>query len=82
VRREGKGGLDNAALTCVRTGRQIRSQWLLGVPVGREGVYDTVKQAIQDLIALDLERIKGELVAVRADIKAVDSRVGTLKTRG
>jgi hypothetical protein len=52
------------------------------VPVGREGVYDTVKQAIQDLIALDLERIKGELVAVRADIKAVDSRVGTLKTRG
>jgi hypothetical protein len=27
-----------------------------------KGVYDTVKQAIQDLIAPDLEHIKGELL--------------------
>lgn len=46
-----------------------------------KGVHDTVKQAIQDLIAPDLERIKGELVTVRAEIKAVDARVGTLEKR-
>jgi hypothetical protein len=52
-----------------------------GLPVGRQGLYESVKRAIQDLIAPDLERIKGELVAVRAEIKAVDSRVGTLEKR-
>ncbi len=42
-------------------------------------VYETVKQAIQDVIAPDLERIKGELVAVRAELKAMDDRITSLR---
>ena len=57
-----------------------------------KGMYDTVKQAIQDLIAPDLERIKGELVGLRAEVsslrhemqagfRSVDDRIDTLKER-
>ena len=38
-------------------------------------MYDAVKQAIQDLIAPDLERIKGQLTGVDARISALDKRV-------
>src|ERR1043166_9741515 len=40
-----------------------------------KGVYETVKQAIQDLIAPDLERIKGQLTGVDARIGALEKRV-------
>jgi hypothetical protein len=50
-----------------------------------KGMYDTVKQAIQDLIAPDLERIKGQLTGVEARIgafeKGVDARIGALEKR-
>ena len=48
-----------------------------------KGMYDTVKQAIQDLIAPDLERIKGQLTGVDARIsafeKSVDARISALE---
>jgi hypothetical protein len=48
-----------------------------------KGMYDTVKQAIQDLIAPDLERIKGQLTGVDARIsafeKGVDTRISALE---
>jgi predicted nucleic acid-binding Zn-ribbon protein len=34
-----------------------------------------VKQVIQDLIAPELERIKGELAGMRAEMKAMEKRV-------
>lgn len=36
-----------------------------------KGVYETVKQAIQDVIAPELERIKSEMVGMRAKINGV-----------
>ncbi len=55
-----------------------------------KGIYETVKQAIQDVVAPDLERIKGqlagarselkaELTAVRGEVKAVDDRIASLR---
>jgi chromosome segregation ATPase len=46
-----------------------------------KGMYDTVKQAIQDLITLDLERIKGQLTGVDARISALDKRMDSLEKR-
>jgi chromosome segregation ATPase len=46
-----------------------------------KGMYDTVKQAIQDLIAPDLERIKGQLTGVDARISALDKRMDSLEKR-
>lgn len=40
-----------------------------------KGVYDTVKQAIQDLIVPDLERIRGQLTALDARINSLEKRV-------
>lgn len=40
-----------------------------------KGIYDTVKQAIQDVVAPDLERIKGQLTGVDARLGAVEKRV-------
>jgi chromosome segregation ATPase len=40
-----------------------------------KGVYDTVTQAIQDLIAPDLERIKGQLTGLDARINSLEKRV-------
>ena len=65
--------------------------WADGV-MAAKGMYETVKQAIQDLIAPDLERIKGELAgvrtelraeltAVRAELKAINDPIDTLKER-
>ena len=39
------------------------------------GTYDTVKQAIQDLIAPELERIKGQLSGLDARIGALDTKL-------
>jgi predicted nuclease with TOPRIM domain len=51
-------------------------------------MYETVKQAIQDLIAPDLERIKGQLTgldarvdAVRTEVAAVRAEVAALEKR-
>jgi prefoldin subunit 5 len=50
-----------------------------------KGMYETVKQAIQDLIAPDLERIKGQLTGVDARINAlergIDARMSALEKR-
>ena len=53
-----------------------------------KGMYETVKQAIQDLIAPDLERIKGQLTgldarvdAVRTEVAAVRAEVAALERR-
>ncbi len=53
-----------------------------------KGMYETVKQAIQDLIAPDLERIKGQLTgldarvdAVRTEVAAVRAEVASLEKR-
>jgi hypothetical protein len=46
-----------------------------------KGMYETVKQAIQDLIAPDLERLKGQLIGVDARISAVDARIAALEKR-
>ena len=40
-----------------------------------KGVYETVKQAIQDVIAPDLERIKGQLTGLHARISGLEKRV-------
>ena len=67
-------------------------RWWADRIMAANGMYDTVKQAIQDLIAPDLERIKGELAgvrtelraeltAVRAELKAINDRIDTLKER-
>jgi chromosome segregation ATPase len=45
-----------------------------------KGVYETVKQAIQDLITPDLERIKAELVALRRDIGALGAEIKAVGT--
>ena len=42
------------------------------------GVYETVKQAIQDVIAPDLERIKGQLTGVDGRLAGVDVRISAL----
>ena len=46
-----------------------------------KGMYDTVKQAIQDVIAPDLERIKGQLTGLDARISALDKRIDSLEKR-
>jgi hypothetical protein len=46
-----------------------------------KGLYETVKQAIQDVIAPDLERIKGELVGARGELKGLDARIGSIEKR-
>ncbi len=40
-------------------------------------VYQAVKQAIQDLVAPQLESLKGELGAVRVDIQRVEEKLTT-----
>jgi prefoldin subunit 5 len=40
-----------------------------------KGVYDTVEQAIQDLIPPDLERLKGQLTGLDARINSLEKRV-------
>ena len=44
-----------------------------------KGTYETVKQAIQDVIAPDLERIKGQIVALEATVGAVDVKLEALR---
>ena len=46
-----------------------------------KGMYETVKQAIQDLIAPDLEHIKGQLTGVDARIGALDKRIDGVDKR-
>jgi chromosome segregation ATPase len=46
-----------------------------------KGPYSAVKQVIQDLIAPELESIKGELAGVRAELKAVDKRIDSIEKR-
>jgi hypothetical protein len=46
-----------------------------------KGMYENVKQAIQELIAPDLERIKGQLTGVDVRIGALDKRIDSLEKR-
>src|SRR5262245_60237069 len=44
-------------------------------------MYETVKQAIQDVVAPDLERIKGEITAIReGDIAGLRAELGAVRT--
>ena len=42
-------------------------------------IYQSVKQAMQDLIAPQLESLKGEIGAVRGEIGAARGEIGTLR---
>jgi chromosome segregation ATPase len=44
-------------------------------------VYETVKQAIGDVLAPQLEEIKGELKAVRSEIARVDAKIDKVDTK-
>lgn len=46
-----------------------------------KNTYDTVKQAFQDVIAPQLAEIKGELSAVRAEIRRIDNRLDNSEKR-
>jgi hypothetical protein len=41
----------------------------------------TVKQAIQDLIAPELERIEGQMAALDAKIGAMDAKIDAMETK-
>jgi hypothetical protein len=44
-------------------------------------VYEAVKQAFGDLIAPQLEEIKGELKAVRSEIARLDAKIDNVDTK-
>ncbi len=44
----------------------------------RVGVYDQVKKALQDLIAPELHSIRGDMHAMRADIRVLDQKIDSL----
>ena len=41
----------------------------------RVGIYDQIKAAIQDLVAPALHEIRGEMQAMRADIRRLDQKI-------
>jgi chromosome segregation ATPase len=40
-----------------------------------KGTYDTIKQAIQDLIAPQLERITGEIAGLKTEVRSLEKRM-------
>jgi chromosome segregation ATPase len=40
-----------------------------------KGTYDTIKQAIQDLIAPQLERISGEIAGLKTEVRSLEKRM-------
>jgi hypothetical protein len=44
-------------------------------------VYETVKQAIGDVLAPQLEEIKGELKAVPSEISRLDAKIDNVDTK-
>jgi len=49
--------------------------------MGRVGIYDQVKTAIQDVVAPALHEIRGEIQAIRADIRRLDEKVDNVDAR-
>jgi peptidoglycan hydrolase CwlO-like protein len=46
-----------------------------------KGTYEAVKQAIEDLIAPDLGRIKAQIAALDAKVGALDVKIGAVDTK-
>lgn len=49
--------------------------------MGRVGIYDQVKTAIQDVVAPALHEIRGESQAIRADIRRLDEKIDNVDAR-
>jgi hypothetical protein len=39
------------------------------------GIYETVKQAIQDVVAPQLQELKGEIVGLRSEVRQIEKRM-------
>ncbi len=47
----------------------------------RVGVYDQIKKALQDLVAPELQAIRGDIHGVRADIRVLDQKIDGVDAR-